>query len=100
MSLYFDHTTYKKLKCKYLNFFFSQSSEIKLIRPNVTIHDAGAYACVAQNVAGKSESITNVTIISKTYKQNKFIQYKNMKISIELVLVIGVIFEDDVTLLF
>lgn len=63
-----------------LKIYFSQSSEIKLVRTNVTVHDAGAYACVAQNVAGNSESTTNVTIISKTYYKYQFIQKKNVNI--------------------
>lgn len=44
---------------------FSQSSEIELVISNITFQHAGIYTCGAKNIAGYSESTTNVTIISK-----------------------------------
>ncbi|XP_060859495.1 hemicentin-1-like isoform X1 [Metopolophium dirhodum] len=44
---------------------FSQSSEIELVVRNVTFQHEGIFTCGAQNIAGYSESTTNVTIISK-----------------------------------
>lgn len=42
---------------------FSRSSEIELVIHNVTEHHDGIYKCIAENIAGNSESSTNVTVM-------------------------------------
>jgi len=53
--------------------YFSQSSDIELVIRNVTVQHSGVYTCTAQNIAGISESTTNVSVICKMNRY--FINY-------------------------
>ncbi|XP_050438116.1 hemicentin-1-like isoform X2 [Adelges cooleyi] len=47
------------------NWNFNQSAEIELVIRNVTLSHIGMYECSAKNIAGNSESLTNVNVIAK-----------------------------------
>lgn len=54
--------------------YFSQSSEIELLVRNVTLQQKGTYTCGAKNIAGNSESTTEVSIMGKI-NNNLFLNF-------------------------